>query len=141
LKELKIFFLSSSLRKECLELTVLPAKNTAGRGNKVMLGRKHSKETKEKMSRIKIGELNPMYGRKASEETRKKMSLSLIGKYYGEMCCFAKLNELQVRIIKRLLEDGTISQVRIGQFFGVSGKYVSDIKNGKSWKYVHQEGA
>lgn len=43
-------------------------------------GRKHSKESLEKMRLANIGEKNPMYGRKASEETRLKMSLAHIGK-------------------------------------------------------------
>ena len=36
-------------------------------------GKTHTKETKQKMSEIKKGEKNPFYGRKHSEETKQKM--------------------------------------------------------------------
>ena len=40
-------------------------------GNK---GRKHSKESKRKMSEAQKGKNNPMYGKHHTEETRRKMS-------------------------------------------------------------------
>lgn len=53
-------------------------------GNQNFLGKSHSKETKEKMSKSKLGEKNPMYGRHHSEETKKKLSSSLKGIRSGE---------------------------------------------------------
>ena len=51
-------------------------------------GRRHSEETRKKMSEAKkgkyIGEKHPMYGKHPSEETRKKMSEAKKGKYIGE---------------------------------------------------------
>lgn len=47
-------------------------------------GRKHSEESKRKMSEARIGrfgaEKHPMYGKKHSEESKQKMSQSLIGR-------------------------------------------------------------
>ena len=45
----------------------------------------------------------------------------------------AKLNELQVRIIKKLLASGVLIQKEIGGVFGVSRVTISDIKRGRSW--------
>lgn len=44
-----------------------------------MYGKTHSKETKEKISKTKIGELNPMYGKHHTEEAKEKISNSRIG--------------------------------------------------------------
>ena len=53
-----------------------------------MFGKKHSEETKKKMSASKkglqSGEKNPMFGKHHSEETKKKMSASKKGLQYGE---------------------------------------------------------
>lgn len=45
----------------------------------------------------------------------------------------SKLNELQVRIIRRL--DGVMSQYKIAAIFGVTQKNISAIKCGKSWNF------
>jgi len=44
-----------------------------------MFGRKHSKETRKKISVCRLGELNPMFGKKHPSETIAKMSASKIG--------------------------------------------------------------
>lgn len=44
-------------------------------------GKKHTKETKEKMSKAKIGDRNPMYNKKQSKETLEKKSKSMKGHY------------------------------------------------------------
>jgi len=52
-----------------------------------MYGKKHSDESKNKMSNPKFGQDNGMYGKKHSEETKKKMSDKLIGDsnpFYGK---------------------------------------------------------
>jgi hypothetical protein len=58
------------------------------KGNKVWLGKKHSKETKKKMSESKkrmfIGDNNPFYGKHHSEESRNKISKSRKGLTKGE---------------------------------------------------------
>ena len=48
----------------------------------------------------------------------------------------AKLNEMQVRIIKRLLEFGTLKQTEIAKMFNVNKNIIHCIKIGKSWKYL-----
>ena len=52
--------------------------------SKSQTGRKHSKETLEKMRLANIGENNPNYGKKASEETKRKMSKSQTGKKHTQ---------------------------------------------------------
>lgn len=45
-------------------------------GNSWMVGRKHSDETKHKMSESRRGDKHPMYGKHHSDESRRKMSES-----------------------------------------------------------------
>jgi len=47
-------------------------------------GRKHSQESKDKMSASHSGEKHFFFGKKHKEETKLKMSLSKIGKYDGD---------------------------------------------------------
>lgn len=57
-------------------------------GNKLWLGRRHSKETRKKISMSRSGKLcgekHPMFGKRHSEESRKKMSIARSGKYPSE---------------------------------------------------------
>ena len=53
--------------------------------NNPMYGKKHSEETRKKMSEHHAdvsGENNPFYGKKHSEETRKKMSDAIKGMHF-----------------------------------------------------------
>jgi hypothetical protein len=52
-----------------------------------MYGKKHSEESKAKMSAIKTGELHPFYGKKHSEETKAKMSAIRTGKKQLKVAC------------------------------------------------------
>lgn len=47
-----------------------------------------------------------------------------------------KLNELQVRIIKRLLSDNYLTQQEIAKIFGVSPSLISHIKTKRLWEYL-----
>ena len=47
-----------------------------------------------------------------------------------------KLNVLQVRIIRRLLEFGELTRREIGEIFGVGRANISHIKSRKSWSHV-----
>lgn len=47
------------------------------------LGRKHSEETKKKMSQKAMGRISPFKGKKMSEEQRKRQSENMKGKYIG----------------------------------------------------------
>lgn len=49
-----------------------------------MYGKKHTEETKKRLSGMRKGENNAMYGKHHTEESKKKMSLSRKGKYTGE---------------------------------------------------------
>lgn len=53
-------------------------------GNKNFLGKKHSEETKRKMSEAMKGERSPWLGKHLSEETRRKMSEVHKGKKFSE---------------------------------------------------------
>ena len=39
-----------------------------------MFGKKHSEETRAKMSSLKVGELHPMFGKSITQETKSKIS-------------------------------------------------------------------
>lgn len=73
----------------CLYDSTNPEKgyNICSGGESVMLGRKHSDETRRKMSENHAdfrGQKHPRYGKHPSKETLKKMSESRIGLHAGE---------------------------------------------------------
>jgi group I intron endonuclease len=92
------------------------------------LGMKHTEETLKRMSEIKKG-------KRFSEEHKRKIS-EAVSKLIGEKHSQAKLNNLQVRIIRRLLEDKDWTQQEIGDIFGVSDSTVSGINTGKRWAHI-----
>jgi hypothetical protein len=49
-----------------------------------MYGRKHSTETKKKMSEVRLGVLHPLFGKTLSDETKRKLSKARKGRYIGE---------------------------------------------------------
>lgn len=51
----------------------------------------------------------------------------------GSRCSTAKLNEWKVRVIKRLLEDGYLTQTEIASIFNVSRRTISHINAGDRW--------
>jgi len=85
-----------------------------------------TKEYREKMSRIKKGI-------KCSESTKQKLSKDRLGSKNPA----AKLNEMQVRIIKRLLSFKTLTQKEIASIFNVSRALICHIKNKKVWNYIY----
>lgn len=60
-------------RKHSEETKKKMSENMIGNKNH-MFGRKYSKEHIKKLSEIKLGDKNPMYGKKQSEETKNKIS-------------------------------------------------------------------
>jgi len=55
---------------------------------------------------------------------------------YGSKCPWAKLNDWQLRIIIRLLEDEYLSHREIAEIFNVTRGNISSISANKSWKHV-----
>ncbi len=53
----------------------------------------------------------------------------------GSMCSYAKLNEKDVVIIRKLLNK-KVNHLVIAMKFGVSRKAIYDIFSGKNWKHV-----
>lgn len=102
------------------------------------LGRCHSQESKNKMSKTKkemfIGENNPFYGKTHSEETKKKLSNSRQGLFEGENSPLAKLTFEDVKKIKQLYYEEKMYQKDIAKMFNVQQGCISKIITGRSWK-------
>ena len=58
---------------------------------------------------------------------------------FGESQKDAKLDVDKVVAIKKLLEEGTLSQNRIAKLFEVSPTTITDIKKGRKWNHVGKE--
>jgi len=104
------------------------------------LGRKHSAETKRKIS-------NALKGKKPTEETRRKISKSLKGRklaeekkeqlralWSGERAPRAKLTWEKVREMRGIYELGGTTTKELSELFGVSQKSAWNVVNGKTWK-------
>ena len=53
----------------------------------------------------------------------------------GGLCYQAKLRDVDVQSIRRMLSEG-LEQKEIAKLFGISQPSVSDIKHGRTWKHV-----
>jgi len=108
-----------------------------GNENNPMFGKKHSKETKQLMREKKIGkyigENNQFYGKHHSEKTKKLMSENHAN-FKGENHPNSKLTEEKVIQIRKLCDEGILTQAKIAEAFGVSPQTISLIKNRKLWK-------
>lgn len=71
------------------------ALSEVNKNNKTWLGRKHTQETKKKLSQSKRGAKNPMYGKHLSQEAKKKLSQAKSGQKHHQ---FGKPRPLQVRL-------------------------------------------
>ncbi len=105
-----------------------------------LYGKHHSEEAKKNISKGRKGKLKgrigPMYGKHHTEETKIKMSKSRKGKRKGDNSTNHKLTEKQVKEIKILLKNKTISQREIAKMFGVAQPHISKIKSGLIWNNV-----
>jgi predicted XRE-type DNA-binding protein len=54
----------------------------------------------------------------------------------GEKSSSAKLNKMQVKVIRRLLESKTMTQKEIADIFGVRPGTICDIKKGRTWQHL-----
>lgn len=102
-------------------------------------GQKVSNYIRTEEVRMKIGEKNRlnMLGKKHSSETKKKMSEIHKGKHYNRKNY--KLNEDIAREIKTLLVNG-IKPSSIPEMINVSYKDINNIMSSNSWNQVYVEG-
>lgn len=105
------------------------------KGNKShMYGKKHTKETRDKMKENHAdftGENNPFYGKKFTDEAKKKLSESRKGQRN-----YSKLTESDVKEILDLLKHKVFTQTKIAEIYNVNKMTVSDIKLVKTWRGV-----
>lgn len=111
----------------------------------VFLNRKHSNITKEKLSKQKMGEKNPMYGKcgnkhpnfnkKFSTEIRNKMSLSHIGIPTNRRT-HSKLTIENVIDIRKMYHEDKVSQPKIAEIFNVSYTAINKIIMKKMWAQI-----
>lgn len=110
--------------------------------NNGFYGKKHSKETKEKQSRIKIGRYdninNPNYNNKWNEEQKQYISKINKGKLIGENNPAIIITEKTAKEIKLELAKGN-SITNISNNFNTSYDIVRNIKLLKSWKELLPE--
>jgi len=109
------------------------------------LNRKHSEETKQLLSQLKLGEKNPMFGKRGDKhpkfnkevsiESRNKMSLSHIGIPTNRRT-HTKLTENDVINIRKMYHEDKISQPNIASTFNVSYTTINKIIKNKMWLTV-----
>lgn len=96
------------------------------RGGQGLSGRKHSDETKLKMSQAKLGIPKSESHKKALSDAAKKR------KVHG----MAKLTPSKVREIRRLLVEFTFTHQELADIFNVHSSTISAIKTRRTWKNV-----
>lgn len=112
---------------------------------------KHSEETKRQFSIDRIGKPSKTKGIPLKPEHRQKLSRIRLGKPLSEsakvkmmatvrargpMVTKSVLSIADVKEIKKLLNDGNLSQYRIAKNFCVHKVTIFDIKHGKTWKHI-----
>lgn len=101
--------------------------------SKANKGRKLSEEHKQRISERMSGKKHPLYNKRHSEKSCKKMSeIRLANNIIGEKHGRSKLNEKQVRIIKR----SNCSLSFLAKIFGVSSATIDKIKNNINWSHI-----
>jgi len=86
----------------------------------------------------RYGKPGTMLGKKSSKEERQRMSASHIGIQAGEKNPAAKLTLLQVGAIRRLLRRG-YSCAELARWSGVNRSTISAIKHNKIWKILDSD--
>lgn len=115
---------------------VIPSPESIERQRKKMMGKKHSLETRARMSRALMGNVRWL-GKKHSAESKDLCRIAKIGNKFavGERNGSAKLNSDSVREIRVEISSG-IRQEDIARRHGVSQTIVSAIKRGQVWGHV-----
>lgn len=99
-----------------------------------MFGRKHSKKTKEKISKSNSGKNAPNYGKNFSQNHKYKIGDAQIG-IKNHM---ARLTEEDITKIWIYLDEGILTQKEIAKKFDVSQVLISRIKLKKTWKHIRR---
>lgn len=94
------------------------------------LGYKHSQETKEKISRVKMGK-NYRSDYKPTDETRAKISFTL----QGNRNALAKLSEADVQTIRARRRAGD-TYPEIAKDYPVCTETISRVGRGATWRHV-----
>jgi hypothetical protein len=110
------------------------------KGNKHLLGHKHSEETKRKISTLMSGERHPLFGKKHTEETKEKMSkthlsLGLEGSKHSRWCGGKSFEPYCFQFNKKLKEKIRNRDERKCQLCGKS-----EILNGARLSIHHIDG-
>jgi hypothetical protein len=95
-------------------------------------GRRHTDETRAKISATKKNNVCHNTGRKHTDETRAKISAANTGSSHNN----AKLTESDVIEIRRLYELNDITLKALALQFSVSISTISNIINRKSWTHI-----
>lgn len=94
--------------------------------NNPFYGKKHSKETKKKLSIIgktKIGKKNPNYGNKYSIQTKIKNGHN-------------KKTKLTIKQVKKIITIKNKTHQEIADMYNISRTVITRIKNGKRWGLI-----
>jgi group I intron endonuclease len=121
------------------------------KGNKRMVGKRHSEETRRKIGEAQVGNKKSL-GKRRTEETCRKVSQALLGhsvseetriklsnvhkgKHLGTNNENAKLTEEQVREIKIAIANGETGAA-LARKYGVGHTTISGIKSGRVWAWL-----
>jgi len=101
--------------------------------NNPMFGKKHSKETINKLISHFSGENNPFYGRRHTEESKKKIGEASKGRVAGENNPHAKLTFDIVSQIREDWSTGKYKKKQLAKKYNITPASISDIVNFKTW--------
>lgn len=97
--------------------------------SEALTGKELSEEHKAKISKANKGKnkgkKHPFYGKNHNSKTKRKMSLNR-----------GKLNEKEVKEIKKLLSEGDLFHKEIAKKFNISRQVITNINRGVAYKYV-----
>jgi group I intron endonuclease len=96
-------------------------------------GRKPSEETKKKLSNLLKGKNNPFYGRHHTQETKEQISKKKIGVCSGENNPKAKLTWDKVNKIRSLFNKNKKTITELSKFYEVHYSTIVKIVGNKIW--------